>query len=247
MGRFTSGVAALALAVAVWTPAPAQSLATLHVRRFSIAADRTTVRAGEPFHVTMTARVDEPVTDLDNVTLPDLAEMDVSGDERRCTATPTGSDCSETLTVAATVPGDRTIGPWTMDVIDGKNHRPSRFSSNTIVIHVTGPSALENIGTTLRALALAAISAFVGIGVAALAVWIVLRIVARRRRPAAVEVIEPEPAQPPPPVARASFGELVEALAREPTRARAVAVREALRDSVGAREDETYADLVARR
>ena len=123
MGRFATGVAAFALGVAAVAPARAhaQTLPVLHVRRFAIAADRTSVRAGEPFHLTMTAHVDEPVVELDNVTLPDLAGIDVSGDERRCTASARGSDCSETLTVAANVPGDRIVGPWTLDAVDGES------------------------------------------------------------------------------------------------------------------------------
>jgi hypothetical protein len=54
----------------------------------------------------------------------------------------------------------------------------------------------------------------------------------------------PPPAAPPDPYAR--FRELVVALEREPTRVRAVAVREELRSEVGAGADETLEDISAR-
>jgi hypothetical protein len=251
VGRLPSGVTALALAVAIlvaaWVAAPAtaQTLATLRVQGFAIAADRTSVRAGEPFHLTLTAHVAERIAQLDNVTLPDLTGIDVTGDERRCTPVPRGTACSETLTLSATLPGDRAIGPWTMDAVDARNHRPSRFSSNTIVIHVAGPSPLQGTGDTLRALAFAAACALGIVVLAGAGTWLSLR---GRRRPLAAPVAprvtasEPPAAPQPPPL-----HDLVAALAREPTRARAIAVRASLRARIGARDDETYADLVARR
>lgn len=201
---------------------------------------------GEPFHLTLTAHVAERIAQLDNVTLPDLAGIDVTGDERRCSPAPRGTACSETLTLAATLPGDRAIGPWTMDAIDARNRRPSRFSSNTIVIHVGGPSPLQGAGDTLRALAVAAVCALVIIVVAGAGAWLILR-VRPRRSPAPVTRLDiaAEPLAPPAP--KPALRDLIEALAREPTRARAFALRASLRAGVGARDDETYADLVARR
>lgn len=226
--------------------AAAQQLATLHVRSLAASADRTTARAGEEFHITMNVRLDEPVAALDNVTLPDLSGFDVSGDERRCTASPRGSACSETLTLAATIPGDRTIGPWTLDAVDARTHRATRFSSNSVVVHVLGPSPLESMGALLRNLGFAAVAAVVLIGLAGLALWAFVRALPRRKP--AFAPAAPEPEVPEPPRADdPSLRELVAALSREPTRRHALALRAALRRRIGALEHETYDDLVARR
>ncbi len=248
MDRLAAGLAA-ALAVAaagVVTVAGAQTLATLHVRSFAIAADRTTVTVGEAFHVTMTAHVDEPVAELDNVTLPDLAAFDVYGDERRCTASPRGSDCSETLTLAGRASGDHTIGPWTMEAIDAGTRRPSRFASNTVLVRVVAGSPLRALSSVLPALVSLAVLACLSIAVTVLAFRAIVRSAARDK-PAALAAAEPvAPAAQPDPPPRPQLSDLVDALARDPTRARAVAVREALRAQVGAGEDETLADLIAR-
>jgi hypothetical protein len=80
--------------------------------------------------------------------------------------------------------------------------------------------------------------------------WVVARAVARRRALRAARSLATEAAvvtpETPVPAQRSSLPELIEALAREPTRLRAMAVRDALRASLGARDDETYADLIAR-
>jgi len=227
-------------------PAVAQQLATLHVRALTASADRTTVHPGEAFHLTMIVRLDEPVAALDNVTLPDLSGFDVSGDERRCTATPHGSTCSETLTVAATIAGDRTIGPWTLDAVDGHTHRATRFSSNSVLVHVLGPSPLESMGALLRSLGFAALAAVVLLAIIGFAAWVFVRALPRPKPAVAEGVPESEPPEPPrgdDP----SLRELVAALSREPTRRHALALRAALRRRIGALECETYDDLVARR
>jgi hypothetical protein len=226
--------------------ASAQELATLHVRDFTLSADRTSVRVGEAFHVTVAARLGERITALDNVTLPNLSAFEELGDERRCSDEASGSTCVETLTLDATAPGDQTIGAATLSAIDARTGRPSRFITGTLAIHVAPSGALGgDVRDTLYSLAESVLRfALIGLFllVAGAALWW-----GYRRRP----TVAPRPAVvPTAPVSEprpAEFGSLVEALSREPTREHVFAVRRALRDRANAREDETLADLVRRR
>lgn len=227
----------------------AQELATLHVRDFSLSADRTSVRVGEAFHVTITARLAERMTALDNVTLPNLSGFEEIGDERRCSEEASGSTCVETLTLDATQPGDQTIGAATLSAVDARTGRPSRFLSGTLAMHVAPSGAFGgDVRDTLYGLA-EGVLRFALIAllllVAAAALWWGYR--RRPVRPAALASQPPAVPQVPVAPAPPAFGSLVEALSREPTRERVFAVRRALRDRANAREDETLADLVRRR
>ncbi len=221
--------------------ANAQSLERLHVRSFSLATDRTSVREGEPFHLTISAHVDEEVLELDNVTLPDLSGFESLGDERRCSASSRGSDCVEILTLDATAAGTDTLGPVILDAIDGKSGRPSRFATNSVVVTVEGASGFSSTARNV----------FVGIlvGIACAALWWGF---GRRRNAAPLPAPAPAPVPPAPPAPAvtadpdARYRALVDALEREPTRANAAAVREELRAKAGARAEETLGDLLAR-
>ena len=250
MDRLAHVVIVSALAsVAFADVAFAQELATLHVRDFSLDADRTSVRVGEPFHVTITARLGERITALDNVTLPNLSGFEEIGDERRCSIETSGSTCVETLTLDATQPGDQTIGAATLSAVDARTGRASRFFTGTLVMHVApsgefGGDVRDSLyGLAEGVLRFALIALLLLVAVAAL--WW-----GYRRRPVRRAALEPQ-LQPAPQVpggeAPAGFGSLVEALSREPTRERVLAVRRALRVRANAREDETLADLVRRR
>lgn len=208
-----------------------------------MATDRATVHVGESFHLTIAAHVDERLLELDNVTLPDLSGFDTLGDERRCIATQRGSDCTETLTLASTVAADRTIAATVMDAVDARNGKPSRFASNTVALHVTGVP--PHLPTWAGALAWSIVLALSPLVLVAAAAWALIWGFSRTKpRPVA-----PPPQLPSPIVMDPDAGlrDLVAALAREPSRARALAVRAALRERVGARDDETLADIATRR
>ena len=250
MDRFAAVVVAtIAAETVAWAPALAQELATLHVRDFSLGVDRTNIHVGEPFHLTIVARVGEPVAGLDNVTLPNLSGFEELGDERRCSATPSGTQCLETLTLDATQPGEQTIGAATLSAVDARTGRPSRFITGTVTLHVsTGAAGDSDIRTTLYRLAanvlrIALILLFVSVAAAALW-WGFKR---RESRAAALESPAPEPVREPEPAPEAGYGALVERLAREPTREHVFAVRRELRERAGAGEHETLRDLIARR
>ncbi len=248
--RVTLACAALAFA----SPVRAQPLPTLHVRGFVLALDRTSVNVGEAFHLTLKTHVDEQLSALDNVVLPNLSGLEDLGDERRCSASKNGTDCVETLTLDAADPGDRTIGPATLEAIDPRTGRPHNIESNLVTIHVTGQPKTSNESTepdVVGDIVAAAVRGIITFVLVVVAVWALLWGFGRRRvRPAPPPIVAPPPPPPPPPAAvgdwAAQLAALTEALAREPTRARAIAVREALRRHVGARDEETLADLVAR-
>ena len=113
MDRFALRVTLTFAALAFASSARAQPLPTLHVRGFALALDRTSVNVGQAFHLSLKTHVDERLSALDNVVLPNLSGLEDLGDERRCSASKNGTDCVETLTLDAQDPGDRTIGPAT--------------------------------------------------------------------------------------------------------------------------------------
>jgi len=216
----------------------AQTLESLHVRNFALATDRTSVREGEPFHLTISAHVDEEVLELDNVTLPNLTGFESLGDERRCSASARGTDCVEILTLDGTQAGTHTLGPVTLDAVDGRSGRASRFATNSVVVTVEGASGLSGLARSMIAGAL--------VGLATAALWWGF---VRRRKPSAPPppplVSAPPPvAAPPDPASR--YRDLVAALEREPSRARAFDVRAELRLRAGAGAEETLGDLEAR-
>lgn len=235
-------VTLVAIAVTTTAFACAQSLLTLRVRSFTMTAEPASLRVGETFRLRIAAHVDEQILAMDNVTLPDLSGFNVLGDERRCSATARGSDCVETLDIAPIVAGDRTIAATIMDAVDGRNGARSRFSTNSIALHVAGapphvPGWILEILWSIVLSALPLISA-------GLVLYVILRKFGRRPvvraqsfpTPAAAPIVDPD----------ARLRALVAALAAEPSRVRARQVRAALRERVGAREDETLADLARR-
>jgi hypothetical protein len=225
-------------------PAAAQQLVRLHVRQFAMSADPLSLRVGETLRLRIVTRVDENLLELDNVTLPDLSGFESLGDERQCTTAYRGSQCVETMTLTPTLPGDRTIAGATLEAIDARTGRAVQFSSNTVTVHVEGEpvpnyflqALFDGLIRPFLVLLLVAV-----VGYAALWGW--------RRRPKPVAPPPPVAAAPPPPPAPVvpPLRSLVDALAAEPTRANALAVRGELRRSIGAREEETLADLRARK
>lgn len=249
--RLIAVAAALGALAIVAEGTRAQTLVNLHVRAFQLSLDKPSVTVGEPFHLILHGHVDEGIDALDNVVLPNLAGLEDLGDERRCTRAKTGTDCVETLTLDANAPGDRDIGPATLSAIDATTGKPRNFDSNIVSVHVTGQPkvpAETPEPNPLTDLAWWAARSIAFLLLVAIALWALIWGLARRPH-----AVAPPPSAPPPPPAAAPVDgwetrmrELVAALEREPTRARAVAVRAALRERVGARDAETLADLVAR-
>ncbi len=239
---------AFALALALAPQTAGAQLARLHVRSFEMVADRYDVKVGETIHLRITALVRERIAQLNNVTLPDLSGFDLLGDERSCyPEADGGTRCVEAMSIAPQQPGDVTIAPATLDAIDARDGRPSRFATGNLSIKVEAdPDAwfsswLSAFGTVLwPLLRLAGVVVLAGVALAAIA-WAFGR--PRAAPPPAPPVVASGPAQPPP---TEDFGLLIARLGAEPTRANVVAVREALRKRIGAQPDETFGDLLAR-
>jgi hypothetical protein len=211
----------------------------LHVRSFAMSADPQSLRVGETLKLRITIRVDENVLQLSDVTLPDLSGFQSLGDERQCVSAGHGTQCVETMTLTPTVAGDRTIGPTTLDAIDARTDKPSRFATNVVKIHVAGIPA--NLAAPLFDVLLKPLAILVLVGAVA---WWVLR---PRRRAAPVATPKPlvPPQSPGPP--QDPLPGLIAALRGDRSRARVHAIRDELRRRVGAKEEETLADLIARR
>jgi hypothetical protein len=237
------------LVIAAAGSAGAQALQRLTVRDFSLSADAARVAVGGTLRVTMRVHVDQPVGELDNVTLPNLSGFDILGDERQCVTAGRGTDCSETLTMSPNAPGTYAIGPVALDSIDPRTNRATHFATNVVSVTVTDnagggpvevPSLLYDVMRQILILAIAAIIVLVliwGIGLP------------RRRRTAPAAAPEPPaaaPPPPPPPDPDATLRAAIAALAREPTRPRVLAVRDLLRARAGARSDETLSAVTAR-
>jgi hypothetical protein len=239
--------------------AHAQTLARLHIHAFELSSDKTAVKIGEPFHLTLDVHLDERVASLDNVQLPSLAGFEDLGDERRCTIAPIGTDCVETLTIDALVPGDRTIGPATIEFVDGATSRARSRESNLVTVHVSGTAKVaadsndasdaNDVRQPLWDLLWAGVRGILIFALVAVALWALLWGYGRRPRVAAPAPPAPPPSDPPAPAEVAweqRLRELGAALASEPTRERAVAVRAEIRVHIGASERETLADLTRR-
>jgi hypothetical protein len=225
-------------------PASAQTLARLHVRDFTMTAEPKSLRVGDTLRLKIVAHLAERVSQLDNVTLPDLSGFDSLGDERVCSSTPSGSECTEIMTLSPTLPGDRTIAPTTLDAIDARNGKPSHFGTNTVTIHIAGvvPQAATPAARTLIDDLLKPLTILLIVGAAAYAL---LWGAGRRKRLPPPPQPAPRPVAPLPP--SDALPQLIAALAQARTRVAVVALRDELRRRVGARDDETLGDLLRRR
>jgi hypothetical protein len=164
-------------------PASAQGLRTLHVVTLSMTADRTNVRLGGDFHLTIHARVREHVSALDELVVPEVGTMHLLGDERRVRRGPAGTDVDETLTLEPIDAGSFTLPGAFLDAIDGRTGKPTRFTANAVQVTV-GPAAPAAGNGWLRRAALA----LLGLLVAAMGVTLALRIAGRGRGAAPVAV-----------------------------------------------------------
>ena len=210
-----------------------------------MSVDRASVALGDPFHLTIAAHVDERVAQIDNLTLPDLSGFESLGDERRCVASTTGSDCVEIVTLAATIPGSHTIAGATLDAIDGRNGKPSRFTSDAVSLLVTAPIGGDALGSGMSVLLFGLLRGATIFMLVVVAVFAFLWAFYSRRPKRTDVVVAPAYVQPLPD-AHARLRELCDALLREPTRANALRLRAVVREAMNAREDETFGDLETR-
>lgn len=235
-----------ALAAACASAALAQTtLPHLHVISLTLRSDTSAPRLEVPFHLTIAAHFSEVLPSVDFVVLPPLSELEDLGDERRTVAGPRGTDFTETLTVVAHHTGMIHIAPAYLDAIDGRTHKPNRYSSNDLTLHVMGGVLLDPFAQ-LRSF----LSLFMKIVALAVAALVIGLIFVRRKR------VSPPPTAPvaaavaTPVAQRTLHDEVREGLAElrvRRDRATVLRVRNRLWRMVGAREGETLGDVLGRR
>ncbi|HEY5349047.1 MAG TPA: hypothetical protein VIJ64_04915, partial [Candidatus Lustribacter sp.] len=202
MARHALVRALILAAAALWlsaAPGYAQSLQRLTVTQLTLAADTSTPHAETPFHLIVTVHVRERVSELDNLDLPILAQLELLGDEHTLVADANDTTYREIITVVAHRTGAITIAPVTLDAIDARDGKPKRYFSNSLTLHVLGVALGPERAAHSAAAALWRAVLFVSI-----AALIVVVIVWRRgRRTPAPRVTVPTIVLPPPvPVAR---------------------------------------------
>jgi hypothetical protein len=224
-------------AMAMTCAAAAQSLQRVSVSAFTLGADQAALRAGRPFHLVVTLRLGERVSDVRNLQLPDLAGLDVLGDVRSVAASGRGTLYREAITVSAQHGGTIAIPPATFDAIDPHDGKAKEYSSNALVLHIGGTPHVWNVAIVLSRIA-------ISLGVAMIVAGAILIFAIRRPRRAP----PPEPPAPPPLPAppQASVTEALALLVQDPNRAGALRAREVLWRMVGARDGETLADVMLR-
>ncbi len=247
--RSTSRLTAVLLAgTALFAAANAQTLQRLTISQFTLSADTNSPKLEAPFHLIVSVHVKQPVTFIDNMVLPVLADLEVLGDERRVTRDSTGTTYREAIAVVAHHTGQIHLAPVTLDAIDPRDNRAKRYFSNDLTLTVTGGAMqpLREAGSVAKTI-LRAIFILIFWTICALAaIFVAVTIYRRRRVP-----VPPPPIIDPPLVERLHDPrELLRdgllTLRAEPTRYSAVQVRSLARALVGASDSETLSDVLRR-
>lgn len=254
--------APLILAVAAWAAllrlgcgqAGAQALQRLTVEAFVLSSDTMQPQVDVPFHVIVTLRVREQVSEITNLQLPMLAQLELLGDERQTMSDPHGTQYREVVTVVAHAGGRIAISPATLQAIDARDGKPKQWFTNDLPLFVHSSQAriLKGVGAALLHVAkiLAALLWFaLLVGAAVLAVFLI-----RRRAPVApapTPAAEPVSYQRAPVMGQAEWRrhqieDALLVLRAERTRSAAVRVRSAVWHVVGAAEGATLGDVLQR-
>jgi len=115
-------------------PADAQTLQRLTVQSFTLTADTSQPRVDEPFHIVVTLHVLEHVTEVDNLELPMLAQLELLGDERQIVTGPRDTQYREVVTVVAHAAGTIPIAPATLQAVDARDSKAKQWFTNPLVL-----------------------------------------------------------------------------------------------------------------
>lgn len=248
MRRVVFGTAAVAAAVLLaCNPCASQSLQRLSVESFALSADTTNPRVDVPFHLIISLHVRERVTEITNLELPLLAQLELLGDEREITSDQHGSQYREAITVVAHDPGTLVLAPATLQAIDARDGRPKQWYTNGL--RLIAAQSPERVASRVRSVVMPILLLVLAVfGLAILVAVVAFLVRTARARPRAVAPIVAEPAAVP--VLQRTLRQHIEdasiVLRAERTRAAAVAVRGAVWRTVGASEGETLADVLRR-
>ena len=224
--------------------AQAQQYQRLHVRSFTLSSDTASPQLEQPFHVTLTIRVTEKVSDISNVFLPTFSGAEELGDLRQTAQDRTGTTYRETLTLVAHTRGMLTVSEAYLDAIDARDGKPKRFLSNSLELPVGG-GPISSTWQALRTAAIVVID-FVLVGAA---VFVIVAIFWRRRH--AGVIVQPPVIPPPVPPRIVSqpkdeVEEAWEQLGVRRDRASVLSLRAALWRRIGAGLGETLGDALRR-
>jgi hypothetical protein len=237
----------VAAAVAPGSEARAQTLPRLTVESFVLSADTVQPQLDQPFHIMVTLRVREQVSEITNLELPSLAHLELLGDERQLTGDASGTKYREIITVVGHTYGPMTVAPARLQAIDARDGKAKEWQTNDLSISVGSPRAQIINGLT-TALLVNVVRIF------AVLLWVLLLggigvlavILIRRKNVQAVAV--PQPAVPEPAVApptrKQQVADALLVLSAERTRPAAVRVRAAIWRIAGASEGETLGDVL---
>lgn len=189
-GAAWAGAALLALVPAA---AAAQELPRLTITALGMHADRTIVRPGASFHVTVHVHVREKRDRLDELVLPALTNAIDLGDVRKRVPAADGTDFYETLTVAAGTVGTASFTPAYIDAIDPRTGRALRYSSQPLSVRVAlGTTVADADPHALMTLLRKSVTTIAGTVIGILVAFGIVRLARRPRR-----------VPPPPPAAAA--------------------------------------------
>jgi hypothetical protein len=227
------------------TASPAVALRALHVDALSMRADRAQVQVGETFHLAIHVHVREPVSRLDELVIPDVGTMELLGDERNVSTSPSGTDVVETLTLEPTQAGAFTFSGAYLDAIDARTKKPSRFSANPVRVVVAGPRS-DFFGSWIVAAKLIAALALGGTVLLAVLAGVISVVRLRRRERPVVDVAPPIAPPPPAPqrTTRDAVAEALRAYRESPANGSLLRLRAALFEAAGANEGWTLRDAL---
>jgi hypothetical protein len=252
--RLTAGLILAAVAAGVPAAAGAQTLQRLTVQSFVLSSDVRRPELDQPFHLVVALRVRERVTQIYNLELPMLAQLELLGDERSTVSGPRGTEYREVITVVAHTSGAIPISPAVLQARDARDDKPKQWYTNGLTLYAgrsTGQAIRGGVGAAFDAamsaarfvLTFAVIAAVFGF-----LVWGTVKLIGRRAPPPHY-VYEPQPVPEPVTMPRTRRQQVEDALLvlnAERTRLGAAGVRAAIWRMVGAPEGETLGDVLSR-
>lgn len=244
--------AALTLAALAAFPAAAgaQTLETLTVQSFVLSSDAPRPAVDQPFHLVVALNVHEQVTQISNLELPMLAQLELLGDERSTVSGPRGTQYREVITVIAHTAGALAIAPAVLQARDARDGKPKQWSTNGLTLYV-GQSVSQSLQRGSRALFdVLALPVLVLLVLGIVLGGIILAVRLGRPAPRPV-IVRRAPVEVPPSVAvprtrRQQVEDARLVLNAERTRLGATRVRAAIWRLIGAPEGETLGDTLRR-
>jgi hypothetical protein len=229
----------------------------LTVESFVLSADTLQPQVDTPFHVIVTLHVRESVSEITNLQLPMLAQLDLLGDERQTVSGPRGTQYREVVTVVAHTDGRIVIAPATLQAIDAHDGKAKQWFTNDLPlsVHSSATRIVNGVAVGLFAHVARVLAALLWLALLVGAVVLTVFLLRRRAPVASPPVVAVSYQQAPIPEAplvseaerrRQQIRDALLVLRAERTRSAAVRVRAAIWRVIGAPEGETLGDVLRR-